>query len=97
MRGRRGRRGRDEGCGGRRRLHAGGGHDSSTILKNRHLMFDCISSWKCNFPLTHHVRLCVGWMFGRSVCHDFLKGAKSCTFMLLSEHLFVRQAAARVS
>ena len=34
--------------------------------------------WKCNFPMTPHVRLLVGWLVGRSVgrsvCHNFLKG-----------------------
>ena len=30
--------------------------------------------WKRNFPMNPHARLLVGCLFGRSVCHNFLKG-----------------------
>ena len=36
-------------------------------------IIDSLYCRKCEFPMNHHVRLLVGWLVCRSVCHNFLK------------------------
>ena len=51
------------------------------------------AAWKCNFPMSPHVRPLVvwsGWSVGWSVCHNFSKRAGSYTsMMILSGYLLI--------
>ena len=47
---------------------------SSKTLNIRDLWEILSYNWKCNFPMTPHVRPFVGWLVCMSVCHNFLKG-----------------------